>query len=103
MEFTDLQLTTLSRDYAFYCCTDGDGNKETGRYVARLRSQLPRSTTNGTYVFTAIVPILHQPDSPVHSGELTNVAIDSMLAVTGNKAAATVAKTHPALIRALLV
>ncbi len=85
--FTDLQLRTLSSDYAFYCCTDGSGKKETGRYIAVSQYQEPVENDDHTYNRESTV---------------TNTFIDQQSAVGGKNPAAIVAKTHSNLIRALL-
>jgi len=100
--FTDLQLRTLSSDYAFYCCTDGSGKKETGRYIAVSQYQEPVENDDHTYTFEAFVGILNQPNRPVRESTLTNTFIDQQSAVGGKNPAAIVVKTHPNLIRALL-
>ncbi|SRR6266851_804017 len=100
--FTDLQLRTLSSDYAFYCCTDGSGKKETGRYIAVSQYQEPVENDDHTYNFEAFIGILNQPNSPVRESTVTNTFIDQQSAVGGKNPAAIVAKTHSNLIRALL-
>ena len=101
-DFTELQLRTLSSDYAFYCCTDGSGKKETGRYIAVSQYQEPVENDDHTYNFEAFIGILNQPNSPVRESTLTNTFIDQQSAVGGKNPAAVVAKSHPNLIRALL-
>lgn len=103
MEFTDEQFAILNYEYGFYSYKDKQGKPLKGQYFA-IRAQEPTPINGGKeYQFVAAVPILTAtPNSPMKYGVLTDTFINDHQAVGGRSPAATVAATHPALIRFLV-
>lgn len=104
VEFTVDQLEALSRDYQFYRFTDGtEANLPlAGQFFAIAQAQTPQPSTNDTFLFEAVVPILKQPNSQCRLSTLNDLTINSSIQVRSSNPAKVVAQTHPNLIRYLL-
>lgn len=99
--FTEEELVILNQEYKFYMYKDERGKPLQGQYFA-IRGQQP-TPVGKEYQFVAAVPILTgTPDSPMKHGVLTDTFINEHTPVKSKSPAATVAATHPALIRFLV-
>lgn len=103
-QFTDEQFEALNEDYQFYRFTDGtEANQPlAGQFFAVDQNAEPSPSTNDTFIFDAIVPILKQPNSKVRLGKLNDQTINNSIQVRSSNPAKVVAQTHPNLIRYLL-
>lgn len=103
-QFDEAQLERLSEEYQFYRFTDGtEANLPlAGQFFAIEQAQTPTPSTNDTFIFEAVVPILKQPNSQVRLGTLNDQTINASVQVRSSNPAKVVAQTHPNLIRYLL-